>query len=51
MQPPLRLVVCLASTGIMTPQWRGLVNGTIIYIVLGVIAFFLKMMVSKPNQP
>ena len=35
----------------MTPQWRGLVNGTIIYIVLGFIAGFCRMFVSKTNQP
>jgi hypothetical protein len=35
----------------MTPQWRGLINGTIIYIVLGVVAGFCQMFVSKNNKP
>lgn len=35
----------------MTPQWRGLVNGTIVYLVLGAIAMGCRMMINKTNQP
>lgn len=35
----------------MTPQWRGLINGTIIYIVLGVVAMVCQMFISSVNKP
>jgi hypothetical protein len=35
----------------MTPQWRGLINGTVIYVALGVIAMFFVVCISKPNKP
>ena len=35
----------------MTPQWRGLINGTIVYIVFGVIAMVCQMFISNVNKP
>ncbi|EKX40566.1 hypothetical protein GUITHDRAFT_113352 [Guillardia theta CCMP2712] len=35
----------------MTPQWRGLVNGTVIYIALGIVALCFVVCISKPNKP
>ncbi len=42
--------VCL-WTAIMTPQWRGLVNGTVVYILFGVIAMVCQMFISNVNKP
>jgi hypothetical protein len=35
----------------MTPQWRGLINGTMVYIVFGVIAMVCQMFISNVNKP
>eukprot|EP00283_Hemiselmis_rufescens_P010043 CAMPEP_0173434270 /NCGR_PEP_ID=MMETSP1357-20121228/12408_1 /TAXON_ID=77926 /ORGANISM="Hemiselmis rufescens, Strain PCC563" /LENGTH=90 /DNA_ID=CAMNT_0014399091 /DNA_START=93 /DNA_END=365 /DNA_ORIENTATION=- len=35
----------------MTPQWRGLINGTVVYIALGVVAMFFVVCVSRPAKP
>jgi hypothetical protein len=35
----------------MTPQWRGLFNGSVIYLVLGVVALACSTFISKTNKP
>lgn len=52
--PSSSLLIFLALLPVvhaMTPQWRGLINGTVIYIALGVIGMFFVVCVSKPNKP
>jgi hypothetical protein len=48
---PLLLSTFLPVVAAMTPQWKGLINGTVIYLALGVIAMFFVVCISKPNKP
>lgn len=45
------LMALLPVVDAMTPQWKGLINGTVIYIALGIIAMFFVVCISKPNKP
>ena len=45
------LLALLPVVAAMTPQWRGLVNGTVIYIAFGVFGLFFVVCISKPNKP
>ncbi len=54
MNQSLRLALVLALLPIvaaLTPQWRGLINGTVIYIVFGCIALCFFVCISKSNRP
>lgn len=35
----------------LTPQWRGLINGTVIYLGLGLVALCFFVCISKTNRP
>ncbi len=48
---PLLLSTFLPVVAAMPPQWKGLINGTVIYLALGVIAMFFVVCISKPNKP
>ncbi|KAJ1487011.1 ATP synthase subunit H-domain-containing protein [Baffinella frigidus] len=45
------LLALLPVVAAMTPQWRGLVNGSVIYIAFGVFGLFFVVCISKPNKP
>jgi hypothetical protein len=54
MNQSLRLALVLTLLPIvaaLTPQWRGLINGTVIYIVFGCIALCFFVCISKSNRP
>jgi hypothetical protein len=45
------LLAMLPLAAAMTPQWSGLVNGTLIYLVLGAAAMCFVVCVSKQAKP
>lgn len=45
------LLAFLPLAAAMTPQWTGLVNGTLIYFVLGAIAMCFVICVTKQAKP
>ena len=45
------ILAFLPVAAAMQPQWRGLVNGTVIYLALGTFALFFVVCISKPNKP
>mmetsp|Transcript_26339 Transcript_26339/g.41207 ORF Transcript_26339/g.41207 Transcript_26339/m.41207 type:complete len:111 (+) Transcript_26339:1-333(+) len=47
----LVLAAMVPAAAAMSPQWRGLVNGTAMYIALGIIAASFVVCVSKSNKP
>mmetsp|Transcript_30968 Transcript_30968/g.60504 ORF Transcript_30968/g.60504 Transcript_30968/m.60504 type:complete len:104 (-) Transcript_30968:171-482(-) len=47
----LLLVSLVEGVAAMSPQWSGLINGTVVYIALGIVAMFFVVCISKPAKP